>query len=236
MSNTRVPRTALTLACLTLATVVATIGPAAAEDPTPAVTDVPVMETAAPPEPEETDLVEGGPTTEAPAPSVTLDDDILNPPAPSSKPGDVATPDAQACVNGYRYYPTSKSKDYHKGVGATQSNYNGTSHTAKSIFYSEVSGTVGIGVSGELKVSGKVAVIEIEGKFGVNVSTEISAKIGNRIEVSTPPRKTTNARYGVYRLKSKGYSQYVYVNCTRGVKHNVTLYTPRRVGWYLWEN
>ncbi|GEC10006.1 hypothetical protein SSP24_76610 [Streptomyces spinoverrucosus] len=58
--------------------------------PTPAVTDVPVMETAAPPEPEETDLVEGGPTTEAPAPSVTLDDDVLNPPAPTSRPGDEA--------------------------------------------------------------------------------------------------------------------------------------------------
>jgi hypothetical protein len=32
------------------------------------------------------------------------------------------------------YYPTSKGSDYHKGVGAEQANYNGTSRTSRSTF------------------------------------------------------------------------------------------------------
>ncbi|MEW2402483.1 hypothetical protein [Streptomyces sp. NPDC046862] len=142
---------------------------------------------------------------------------------------------SQACIPGYQYHATSKGKNYHKGVGAEQANYNGTSRTARSTFTSETEGEVGIGVSGELKVTGKAAVIEIEGKFGVELSVKLRTRIGNSIRVDTPSRKTTFARYGVYRLKSKGYSQYVYVNCTKGVKHNTTLYTPRRVGWAIWE-
>lgn len=233
MSNPRFARTALALACMTLATVVAAAGPAAAEDPAPEATDVPVVETVAPPEPEESDLVEGAPTTQAPAPTVTLDDDAS---VPSTKPSNEATPDAEACVDGYRYYATSKTKDYHKGVGPTNSNYNGTSRTAKSTFTSEVTGKVGIAVSGDLNVSAGIAIAEVEAEFGVNVAVELTAKIGNTIAVETPPKTTTNARYGVYRLKSYGYSQYVYKNCTRGVKNNVTLYTPRKIGWYLWES
>ncbi|MEU6287132.1 hypothetical protein [Streptomyces sp. NPDC046988] len=104
------------------------------------------------------------------------------------------------------------SKDSHKGVGAEQANYNGTSRTAKSTFISEVTG-----------------------EFGVNVSVELTAKLGNTIAVDTPSKRSTHARYGVYRLKSYGYSQYRYANCTKGVKKNVTIYTPRRVGWVLWE-
>ncbi|MFF7358336.1 hypothetical protein ACFZA1_37775 [Streptomyces filipinensis] len=60
-------------------------------------------------------------------------------------------------------------------------------------------------------------------------------RLGNSISVDTPAHKTTYASYGVYRLKSYGYSQYTYVNCGKGAKHNVTLYTPHRVGWAIWE-
>lgn len=144
-------------------------------------------------------------------------------------------PQSSACEPHWKYTATKKDKDYHKGVGAEQANYNNTSRTAKSSFTSEVSGTVGIAHTGELKVGSKIAVIEIEGKLSVNVSVSLTAKIGNTISVDTPPRKSTLARYGVYRLKSYGYSQYTYQNCTKGVKKNVTIYTPRRVGWYLWE-
>lgn len=233
MNNPRVAHTALALACMTLATLIAAAGPAAAEDPAPEAGDIPVIETVAPPQPEETDLVESAPTAEAPTPTATLDDD---PSLPSTKPSDQATPDGAGCADGYRYYSTSKDRDYHKGVGTTNSNYNGTTRTAKSTFTSEVTGKVGIGVSGDLNVSAGIAIAEVEAEFGVNVSVELTAKIGNTISVETPPKTTTNARYGVYRLKSYGYSQYVYVNCTRGPKHQVTLYTPRKVGWYLWES
>ncbi|WP_162602709.1 hypothetical protein [Streptomyces spongiicola] len=74
--------------------------------------------------------------------------------------------------------PTSKGKDYHKGVGAEQADCNGTSRTAKSTFTSEVTGKVGIAYSGELKVGGSVAVVEIEGRFNVNLSVELTAKRG----------------------------------------------------------
>jgi ABC-type phosphate/phosphonate transport system substrate-binding protein len=67
MNNPRVARTALALACMTLATLVVAAGPAAAEDPAPEAGDIPVVETVAPPQPEETDLVESAPTAEAPS-------------------------------------------------------------------------------------------------------------------------------------------------------------------------
>jgi hypothetical protein len=214
--------------------VLAAAGPAFAEDPTPAPSETPAVGTVPPAQPEESDLVEGAPETAAPAPSdavVSVPDDEGTVPIPKTS----YTPDGQACEPHWKYYPTSKEKDYQKGVGAEQANYNGTSRTAKSTFVSEVSGTVGLAVSGELKVGGSVAVVEIEGKFGVNVSTSLTAKIGNQISVDTPSRKTTYARYGVYRLKSYGYSQYTYQNCTKGTKNNVTIYTPHRVGWVIWE-
>lgn len=106
--------------------------------------------------------------------------------------------------------PSVKSKDYHKGVGVPQSHYNGTSRTARSTFTSQVAGTVGVSFSGKLGVKVSVAIVDIESEF--------------------------NVKYGVYRLKSYGYSQYKYANCTNGTKNNVTIYTPRRVGWYIWES
>jgi hypothetical protein len=70
----------------------------------------------------------------------------------------------------------------------------------------------------------------------VDVTATLTAKLGNSISVDTPPRKTTYGRYGVYRLKSYGYNQYTYANCTKGVKKNITIYTPRRTGWAIWES
>ncbi|MFC8870172.1 hypothetical protein ACFUAC_21390 [Streptomyces sp. NPDC057148] len=237
MSRARISRKVLALTCLTAVAGLTTGGTAVAEEPSPTATDSIVVDTAPPPVPEETDLIEGAPTGEAPAPTSSpapdpsAEDDEID--LPTSKPS--ATLDARPCEPGYRYTPTSKSKDYHKGVGAEQANYNGTSRTAKSTFTSEVTGKVGIAYTGELKVGASVVVAEIEGKFSVNVAVELTAKLGNTIAVDTPSKRTTHARYGVYRLKSYGYNQYVYTNCTKGVKKNVTVYTPRRTGWVLWE-
>jgi hypothetical protein len=152
-------------------------------------TDTAVVETAPPPAPEETDLVEGAPTSEAPAPTTS--------PAP---------------------VPTLS-----------------TSRISPSTSTSEVTGKVGIAYSGELKVGGSVAVVDIEGKFGVELSVELTAKLGTTIAVDTPSKHSAHARSGAYRLKTYGCNQYLYGNCTRGVKKNVTIYTPRRVGRVLWE-
>lgn len=201
--------------------VLAGTGPAFADDATP--TPAETTATAPPDQPEESDLTEGAPDVDAPAPS-----DAANHPANS--------PDRPGCDQGWYYYPTSKNKDYHKGVGAGQANYNGASHVARSTFTSEVAGTVGIAVTGELNVKASVAVLEISGKFGVTVSASLTAKIGNSISTDTPAHKTTYASYGVYRLKSYGYSQYTYVDCGKGSKKSVTIYSPHRVGWAIWES
>lgn len=56
------------------------------------------------------------------------------------------------------------------------------------------------------------------------------------ISVPTPAHKTTNAQYGVYRLKVTGTSYMLHQNCTTSPKRTVVSYSPLKVGWYLWEN
>lgn len=154
------------------------------------------------------------------------------PASSSSRPAPYGKP----CEPGTRYVVTGKAKkEIHKGVGVEQANYNGTSRTITSAFTSTVTGSVGLSVSGELKTKASIAVAEIETKYGVELSLNLTAKLGNRVKAKTPPKKTTHARYGVYRLKTTGYSQYVYASCTKGKKVKSTLLTPRRVGWHVWE-
>lgn len=148
-------------------------------------------------------------------------------PAPFGKP----------CEPGYDYFVTGKSKkDVHKGVGVEQANYNNTSRSITSTFTSTMTGSVGVTVSGELKTKASVAVAEIEQKYGIELSVKLTAKLGNRVKIKTPPKKTTHARYGIYRVKTTGYSQYIYADCRKGKKFKSTLQTPRRVGWYVWES
>ncbi|HET6360207.1 hypothetical protein [Streptomyces sp.] len=68
----------------------------------------------------------------------------------------------------------------------------------------------------------------------MNLSAKLAAKLGNSIAVDTPPRKTTNAKYGVFRLKNTGTSYIIYSNCRTSARKTVTSYTPLKVGWYLW--
>lgn len=177
-----------------------------------------------PAEPEETDL------TEIKDPNTPAGGEDLPPGQPDPAPG------SEYCKPGGVYRPISKGGKYHKGVGPTNSNYNGTSRTAKSRFTAEVTGTVGVSVTSGLKVKVSTMVTEIEGHFDVNLKLELQAKMGNQIEVDTPAKKTTHAKYGVYRLKNKGKSYSYYSNCSTTPKKTITSYTPYRVGWYLWES
>ncbi|MFC9299562.1 hypothetical protein ACFTWH_34770 [Streptomyces sp. NPDC057011] len=190
----------------------------AEEDPTPADGEV---NTAPPSAPEETDL--GTPVDPDPEPWVP------------SKPG-TDTTEGEYCGPTQRIYiPTSKGTTYHAGVGPTNSNYNGTSRTVRSTFTSEVTGEVGVSVTAGLATSVDVMIAKIEAKYDVNLSAKLTAKLGNSVSVDTPPKKTTNAKYGVYRLKNTGTSYTAYSNCTTSAKKTVTSYTPLKVGWYLWE-
>lgn len=87
-------------------------------------------------------------------------------------------------------------------------------------------------------LSGSVGamVAEIEAKYDVELSLKMTAKLGNSIAVDTPPKRTTNGRYGVYRLKNTGVSYRLYSNCKTSESKTITSYTPIKVGWTLWES
>ncbi|MGW1819186.1 hypothetical protein ACWCQM_37220 [Streptomyces sp. NPDC002125] len=196
-------------------------------DETPAATSTeePVeVNTAPPQEPEETGLLEESELE--PEPEVTT--------RPEKPPFD--TPDAEYCSPRNVYVPKTKGGTYHKGVGPTNSNYNGTSRVARSTFVSDVTGEVGVSVTAGLSGSVSAMIAEIEGKYEVNLTAKLTAKLGNSIAVDTPPKKTTNAKYGVYRLKNTGTSYKIYSNCQTSTKKTITSYTPLKVGWYLWES
>lgn len=144
-------------------------------------------------------------------------------------------PDSQICDRAAVYTPTAKKGDYHKGIGAANANHNGTKHRAKSTFTAEVSGTVGVTVSGGLTISIDAMIGKIEQKYNVDLSASLTAKLGNTIQVDTPAHKTTHAAYGVYRLRNQGTSYIIYSNCKTSPKKNITSYTPHYVGWYIWE-
>ncbi|MFJ3339086.1 hypothetical protein [Streptomyces sp. NPDC086766] len=163
-------------------------------------------------------------------------DDAVND-EPTGKPDPDAVPAGRDCgQTEFVYKPKSQGKQYHQGVGATNANYNGTSRTAKSTFTSEVTGEVGVSVSGDLQTSVNTMLVKIKAKFNVTVSAKLTAKLGNQIAVDTPPHKTTHAKYGVYRLKHTGVSYVIHTNCTVSPEKTVVSYSPYRVGWYLWES
>ncbi|MFJ3770495.1 hypothetical protein ACIPX0_02230 [Streptomyces sp. NPDC090075] len=235
--NTSVRRT-IFLSSTALLLCTALTGPALAAGETPtaspsasASTEDPVINTAPPEEPEES-------ISEIPAD--TVDD-------PTDEPGDEPTftgkpqpgdpPNPADCSPAHAVYvPTNQGKQYHRGVGPTNANHNGTSRTARSTFTSEVTGEVGVAVSGDLETSVNTMLVKIKAKFNVTVSAKLTAKLGNSISVDTPPNKTTHARYGVWRLKHTGKSYVVHQNCTTSAEHTVVSYSPYRVGWYLWES
>ncbi|MEU2430511.1 hypothetical protein ABZ611_13565 [Streptomyces sp. NPDC007861] len=205
-----------------------------AEDPTPEPT---ISETAAPedvntaPPADPEEDVTDAPEADFQPPQETDGPNYPYPPKPTDGT------DAEYCgPSRGMYLATSKGSQYHRAVGPTNSNYNGTSRTARSTFTSEVTGEVGVSIEGTLKVSTNVMIAEIEGSYAVNLSAKLTAKLGNTIAVDTPPRKTTHAKYGVWRLKNTGKSYTLYSNCTTSAKTTVTSYTPYRVGWYLWES
>lgn len=182
------------------------------------------MNTVPPTEPEEGDLVDA--TDPEPDPEETV---------PPSKPGD--TPNGEYCGPTQAVYvPKTKGAKYHKGVGPVNANYNGTSRTARSTFTSEATGEVGVSITAGLSTSVDVMIAKIEGKYDVSLSAKLTAKMGNQISVDTPPKKTTNAKYGVYRLKNTGTSYKIYSNYKTSAVKTVTSYTPMKVGWYLWES
>ncbi|MFD3332738.1 hypothetical protein ACFWV1_08800 [Streptomyces sp. NPDC058700] len=157
------------------------------------------------------------------------------PPASGKPP--TSGPNAEYCGPTKNVYKPNKNLGkYHAGLGITQANYNGTSRTARSWFKSEVGGEVGVTVSSEVKASASVIVAEVEAKYGVDLAVKVTAKVGNEVQVDTPSKKTTYAKFGVWRMKNSGIAYTIYSNCTVSPKKTGTTLTPWHVGWHLWES
>ncbi|MEU7562401.1 hypothetical protein [Streptomyces eurythermus] len=222
-----VPATALLLAT-------ALAGPALADDETPAPTSSTsaplgndVLNTSPPEQPEEDGLTE--------VPANEVDTEPEEPSAKPPLPGDVPAGVDCAPAHGV-YIPTKQGRQYHRAVGPPNANYNGTSRTAKSTFTSEVTGEVGVSITGKLETSVGTLIARVKAEYEVTVSAKLTAKLGKSISVDTPSHKTTNAVYGVWRLKHTGKSYWLRGNCTTTPEQTVTSYSPYRVGWYLWES
>ncbi|MCG7208211.1 hypothetical protein [Streptomyces arenae] len=222
-------RRAASICAAALLVVLGAGGNVAAADDTPlkAADADPVVNTEPPQEtdPADTDLVD------VPADQVDVEPDVPG----SGDTGSGNHPGSEYCDPSRVYTPISKGKDYHKRVGAPQANTNHGSHTAKSTFTAEVSGTVGVKVSTGLVVTTEAMIGLINSHFSVSVSTSMTAKLGNTISIPTPVNKTTHAEYGVYRLRNTGKSYIIYSNCQTSTKNTVTSYSPDYVGWYVWE-
>jgi hypothetical protein len=185
------------------------------------------LSTLPPVDPMETDL------TDAPTDPAGVSS---QPAAPTDSPSGIA-PAGVYCDNyGGIYKSTSLGGKYIRGVGAPQSNYNGTSNKESTTFTAEATGTVGISISGSVKVSINELVSVQEATFGLNLSASLTAKLGNSVTATIPPHKTVNAKYGVWRRRITGTSYYLYSNCTRSTPSTIVSYTPYTVGWYTWES
>ncbi|GAA0615992.1 hypothetical protein GCM10010394_52580 [Streptomyces crystallinus] len=184
-------------------------------------TDADVVHSAPPAEPEETDLVED------PTPDPLPETDN----AGGANGGVYCGPGTTSV-----YVPRTRGARYHYGVGPSNTNYNGTSRTARTTFTSEVTGEVGVSVSAGLKTSVNFLVAKSEVQWNVGFSVKMTAKVGNQISVDTPAHRSTHGKYGVYRLKTTGVSYLMYSNCKTSAQKMITSYIPIRVGWYIWED
>ncbi|GGN34048.1 hypothetical protein GCM10011578_074480 [Streptomyces fuscichromogenes] len=184
------------------------------------------LTTVPPVDPSETDLTDE-PTDPAAASS--------EPAAPTDEPSG-NDPNGLYCDRESIYKPTSLGGRYIHAIGPYQSNYNGTSNNETTTFSAEATGTVGISLSGSLKVSLNELVSRQEATYGINFSASLTAKLGNSITATIPPHKTVSAKYGVWRRKITGTSYILYSNCTTSAKSTIISYTPYTVGWYTWQS
>lgn len=155
------------------------------------------------------------------------------PPLPPPKDS-VIRPAAPACDPGWIFTPKAQYGNYHSQVGPALYNRNDTSQTANSKFTSEVTGTVGIAVEGSTEVQGGVFIASVKSSYKVSLSASLTAKMGNEISVSVPPRSGVYAAYGVWRLKVTGHNYYLDSICRTRNSTNPVVYGPRYVGWRIW--
>ncbi|MGW3291879.1 hypothetical protein ACWDR3_45390 [Streptomyces sp. NPDC001002] len=184
------------------------------------------LTTVPPVDPTETDL------TDAPTDPAAVTSEPADPTdAPSANAAD-----PHLCDSSKVYKPTSKKGRYIHAVGPYQSNYNNTSNKESTTFTAKASGTVGVSLTGSLKVTLNELVSKQETTYGINFSASLTAELGNSVTATIPPHKTVNAKYGVWRRRIIGTSYYVLPSCSHYKVSTIVSYTPYTVGWYTWES
>jgi hypothetical protein len=120
-------------------------------------------------------------------------------------------------------------------VGAGQSNYNGSNFDVTNTFSAKASGTISQSVSASTSLNGNVVVAGAEAKVGYDLSVALTAELGNTTQLRTPPKKTGNGDYGVYRIQTSGTYYKVTGQCTV-TPYPTTAWSPWRVGWHTWNS
>jgi len=144
-------------------------------------------------------------------------------------------PDAgkQAICEGTYYFKLMKRyRVQHRGLGVTQANTNTSyRYSSESEFTSEAEGQISAEVSGELGTTVRWLVAEVRASTKVAVRAQVTWRIANTLKVTTPPRHTSWARYGAYRLPTKAHTWYEYKSCKTGRHAYPRIKAPYRLGW-----
>ncbi|MFF3617285.1 hypothetical protein [Streptomyces sp. NPDC002580] len=168
------------------------------------------------------------------APTDPALDDDPDIPGGACEPGHKC-PAAGDCDERRWFKPASLNGKYHKGVGPSQANYNGSHEKEDMVFTSEVSGTVGASFTGQITTKVSSVLAEVSTQYSVTLQASMTAKLGNVVHVkAVPPHKTVYAQYGVWRRKFTGTAYYQHHTCYL-TKTHVTGYGPMHVGWYTWD-
>ena len=150
----------------------------------------------------------------------------------AAAPSDISP--QSACSPGWYYRSISRGADTHSRVGPTQSDYNGTSTTAKMTLTATKSGTISTTVTGGGHVSLSVELVSIESQYSIDVQNSVSVTLGNSIQINVPAHKTGNGDYGAWRAYIKGVEEYYTATCAVTQTVAQTTYSPYRVGWRTW--
>ncbi|MGW3242183.1 hypothetical protein [Streptomyces sp. NPDC001070] len=210
-----------------MASAVADTSPSPTISPTDGNDDSLVMQTAPPVEPSESTLTDG------PTASETADPDV---------PGAGCTPKPgfncpnNGCDPGSWFKPKTLYGRYFKGVGYTQTDYNGTHYLEDMQFTSQTAGTVGVSYTGSLTTKVSAVVADASTTWGVSLSASLTVTVGNSVTVkNVAPGTEIHATYGVWRRKFTGTSYRQNYGCNLYTSNN-TVYGPYHVGWYTWDS
>jgi hypothetical protein len=138
------------------------------------------------------------------------------------------------CTSAWSYSITGRGADSQQGVGAAQSDHNGTASAASVTFTSTTSGTVSATSSGSSDIALSIEVASIASHFGISATVSKTVTVGNSITISVPAGKSGNGQYGAWRAYVTGLEKFTNNNCVVTTSSAKNIYAPYKVGWNTW--